>query len=163
MKRALLLPLVWLVSACTLMPAGQSNLYELRREAQSAYAGAEDERAEKLLLGLSRAAPNDPETWFYLGNLYARTNRPEQAIAAYQKSLMLKGDDARAWHNMGVVRLREAWAAFIQAHNLASAGDPLQARLEQLIKSMETMPLEGLNRNAKQAPGASPPAAGAKQ
>ncbi len=138
-----------LASGCALLPAEPGNLYDMRREAQEAYAGDEDQRAEKLLLGLSRAAPNDAETWFYLGNLYARTNRPEQATEAYQKALMLNRGDAKAWHNLGVVRLRAAWAAFIQAHNLTPADDPLHARLEGLLQAMEKIPLDGLSRAAK--------------
>lgn len=145
-----LLPL-GLLNACAMLPSEQGSIYDLRREAQIAYAGEQDERAEKLLLGLSRAAPNEAETWFYLGNLYARTNRPEQAAQAYQKALMLNSGDAKAWHNIGVVRVREAWASFIQAHNLAPANDPMRAKLESLITAMEKIPLEGLSRNIKPA------------
>ncbi|MDB5764473.1 MAG: tetratricopeptide repeat protein [Herminiimonas sp.] len=143
-----LLPLL-LSSACAMLPSAPGNLYEMRREAQAAYAGSEDERAEKLLLGLTRAVPNDAETWFYLGNLYARTNRPEQATQAYQKALMLNSGDSRAWHNIGVVRLREAWAAFIQAYDLSTPDNPLHAKIEALINAMEKIPLEGLSRSAR--------------
>jgi len=143
-----------LLSACSMMPADQGNLYEMRREAQAAYDNSEDARAEKLLLGLARAVPNDAETWFYLGNLYARSNRPDDAIRAYQKSLMLNGRDARAWHNMGVVRLREAWAAFIQTYDMTEPGDPLHAKVETIIGTMEKIPLEGLRRPAAKGPNA---------
>ncbi len=150
---------VFVAAGCAVLPQDPGSLYDQRRAAQVAYAGEQDERAEKLLLGLSRAAPNDPETWFYLGNLYARTNRPEQATQAYQKALMLNSGDAKAWHNIGVVRLREAWAAFIQAHNLSAAGDPMHAKLEGLINAMEKIPLEGLRRTGTATP-AVPPATG---
>ena len=59
---------------------------------------------------------------------------------------MLNSRDPRAWHNIGVVRLRQAWAAFIQAHDLFPSDSPLNAKVEELIKAMEKMPLEGLNR-----------------
>jgi cytochrome c-type biogenesis protein CcmH/NrfG len=150
MKRStlllMLLPASLWLGGCSMLPTQQGNLYDMRREAQAAYVGNQDERAEKLLLGLSRAVPNDPETWFYLGNLYARTNRPDQAVDAYQKALMLNGGDPRAWHNLGVVRLRQAWAAFIQADDLTRPGDPLHARADAIIGTMEKMPLEGLKR-----------------
>lgn len=150
MMRALcFLPLLLLLNACGMLPTEQGSVYDMRREAQLAYAGAQDERAEKLLLGLSRAAPNDAETWFYLGNLYARTNRPEQATQAYQKALMLNSNDGKAWHNIGVVRVREAWAAFIQAYALVPQDDPMHAKLEEVISAMEKIPLEGLKRPAK--------------
>jgi tetratricopeptide (TPR) repeat protein len=143
--------LLALCCACSMMPTEHGDIYDLRREAQVAYAGNQDDRAEKLLLGLARAAPNDAETWFYLGNLYARTQRPDQAVQAYQKSLMLKSDDGKAWYNLGVVRMREAWASFIQAYAHVPAGDPLQGKLEEMISVMEKMPLEGLKRAPKPA------------
>lgn len=137
--------LLW-SSGCALLPQG--NIYELRRDAQLAYTAEEDSRAETLLLGLARAAPNEPETWFYLGNLYARTSRPQQAIEAYQKSLMLNSTDARVWHNVGIVRVREAWASFIQAQALVKADDPLRAKLESIVEAMEKLPLDSLTRPA---------------
>lgn len=129
----------------------QGDIYDMRRQAQVAYAAEEDQRSEALFLGLARAAPNDPETWFYLGNLYARTNRPVQAIEAYEKSLMLKSVDPRPWHNIGVVRIRQAWAAFIQAEALGDPNDPLRGKLHELISAMEKLPLDGLSRTAKPA------------
>lgn len=148
---ALILVPALLLGGCAMLPGDTGNLYDLRRDAQLAYTGGEDQRAEKLLIGLTRAVPNDAEAWFYLGNLYARTNRPDLATHAYQKSLMLNGGDARAWHNIGVVRVREAWAAFIQAHSLSRSDDPLHAKLEALIGAMEKIPLEGLSRSAQPA------------
>ena len=139
--------LLLVISGCSTTPQG--DVYDLRRQAQQAYSAEEDQRSETLFLGLARAAPNDPETWFYLGNLYARTNRPDLAIDAYQKSLMLKSVDPRPWHNIGIVRIRQAWAAFIQAEALAPTDDPLHGKLQDLIKSMEKMPLDGLSRTAK--------------
>ena len=147
-----------LLNGCAMLPGQQGSVYDLQREAQLAYGASEDDRAETLLLGLSRAAPNDPETWFYLGNLYARTGRPEQAVEAYQKTLMLNRGDARAWHNVGVVRLREAWAAFIQAFNSSKPDNPMLAKIEVLISAMEKIPLEGLSRTAR-APAAAAPLA----
>jgi tetratricopeptide (TPR) repeat protein len=144
-----------LLNGCAMLPGQQGNVYDLQREAQLAYGASEDDRAERLLLGLSRAAPNDPEAWFYLGNLYARTGRPELAVDAYQKTLMLNRGDARAWHNIGVVRLREAWAAFIQAFNASTPDNPMLAKVEVLISAMEKIPLEGLSRTARAPAGAS--------
>lgn len=155
MKRGIKIGLlcgILLLNGCAMLSdEAHGNIYDLRREAQMAYGGSEDERAEKLLLALSRAAPNDPDTWFYLGNLYARTGRPEQAVEAYQKSLMINRNDPRAWHNIGVVKLREAWAAFIQAFNASTPDNPLHGKVEALIGAMEKIPLEGLSRKPAQA------------
>jgi tetratricopeptide (TPR) repeat protein len=140
------------LSACSVLQPQANDVYELREKAQIAYAGEQDDKAEKLLLGLARSAPSEPETWFTLGNLYARTNRPDQAVDAYQKALMLNSTDAKVWHNLGVVRVRQAWAAFAQSYALTkdNPGDEkLRAKVEGLITAMETLPLEGLSRSEK--------------
>jgi cytochrome c-type biogenesis protein CcmH/NrfG len=147
-----LLPL--LLSACSVLQPQANDVYELREKAQVAYIGEQDDKAEKLLLGLARSAPSEPETWFTLGNLYARTNRPDQAVDAYQKALMLNSTDAKVWHNLGVVRVRQAWAAFAQSYALIkdNPGDEkLRAKVQGLIAAMEQLPLEGLNRADKAA------------
>lgn len=135
-----------LLTGCGMLPQESDNLYQLRRDAQVSYASSEDARTEKLLLGLVRAVPTDAEAWFYLGNLYARTKRPDEAAEAYQKAAMLNRADPRPWHNLGVVRMRESWAAFIQAHYLAGPEHPLYEKIEAVIQAMETIPLEGLQR-----------------
>jgi tetratricopeptide (TPR) repeat protein len=140
------------LGGCASLPAGQNNVYETQQQAQLAYNGGDDVGAENLLLGLVRAVPNDAETWLTLGNLYARSNRPDQAAEAYQKVLMLNRGDPRAWHNMGIVRLRQAWAAFILAYDLFPAGSEAHAKVDELIKAMEKMPLEGLRRARQSAP-----------
>lgn len=153
MMRALIcMTAVAMLSACSVFSSEHENIYQLHRDAHTAYDSGEDAQAEKLLLGLSRATPNDAETWFYLGNLYARTSRPDDAAQAYQKSLMLDSRQAKVWHNMGVVRVREAWAAFIQAYSVTPVDDPLHAKLENLIGAMEKIPLEGLSRNPASSP-----------
>lgn len=140
------------LGGCASLPAGQNNVYETQQQAHLAFSGGDDVRAENLLLGLVRAVPNDAETWLTLGNLYARSNRPDQAAEAYQKVLMLNRGDPRAWHNMGIVRLRQAWAAFILAYDLFPADSEAHAKVNELIKAMEKMPLEGLRRTPQSAP-----------
>jgi predicted Zn-dependent protease len=150
--RFLLLSLALLSSGCSALHQQPNDIYALREKAQAAYVGEQDDKAERLLLGLAREAPNEPETWFTLGNLYARTNRPDQAVDAYQKALMLNSTDAKVWHNLGVVRVRQAWASFIQSYALIKGDDALRAKLDGLIDAMEKLPLEGLSRTQKAAP-----------
>jgi Tfp pilus assembly protein PilF len=147
-----------LLSGCAALHQQPNDIYALREKAQAAYIGEQDDKAERLLLGLAREAPNEPETWFTLGNLYARTNRPDQAVDAYQKALMLNSTDAKVWHNLGVVRVRQAWASFIQSYALVKGDDALRAKLDGLIQAMEKLPLEGLTRAPKAAtPAVAPP------
>lgn len=146
MKSLVRLVPVIVLAGCSVLPlAGdREDVYDLHNRALSAYDGDENAKAEGLLQALLRTAPNDPVTWFYLGNIYARTDRPEQAVEAYQKSLMLHGGDPRPWHNMGVIRLRQARAAFIQAFELTGPDDPLHGRVESLIRDMEGINLDAM-------------------
>jgi Flp pilus assembly protein TadD len=123
--------------------AGTANkdTYGKQQSAVLAYETGEDAKAEALFQGLVRAVPNDPENWLRLGNLYARSNRPEDAAQAYQKSLMLNPGDARVWYNLGVVRQRQAYAAFLQANLLFDKDDPLHARTDALVKQLALHPV----------------------
>ena len=120
--------------------SGADDLIRMHREAQAAFDSGENARAEILYKGLARAAPNDPEVWLRLGNLYARTDNPDQAVDAYLKSLVLNGTDPRAWHNLGVVRLRQAWASLLRAHNISTPKDPVNQLSADMIRSLEQVP-----------------------
>lgn len=126
-RTALLLATLPLLAACA-----SGSIYEQHQTAVLSYESGADARAEALYQGLARAAPNDPETWLRLGNLYARSNRPDDAADAYQRALLLAPGDARAWYNLGIIRQRQAHAAFIQAHGHVADDDPLHARTKAL-------------------------------
>jgi len=109
------------------------DVYEMHQSALLAYESGADARAEALYQGLARSAPNDPETWLRLGNLYARSNRPDKAGEAYERGLLLAPGDARLWYNLGIIRQRQAHAAFIMAHQYIDDADPLQAKAKAMI------------------------------
>ena len=121
----------------------EPDLITINREAQLAYESGEDAKAEVLYRSLVRRMPNDSETWLRLGNLYARSNHADEAANAYQKALIANNGDPRAWHNLGVVRLRQAWAAMLQAHSNLEPKDPLYGNVEALIKHLGQLPLLG--------------------
>jgi tetratricopeptide (TPR) repeat protein len=137
-----------------------ADLITINREAELAYESGESAKAEALYKSLVRRMPNDGETWFRLGNLYARNNLADQAANAYQKALMANNADARAWHNLGVVRLRQAWASMLLAHDHLKPGMPLYASVEAVLKQLEKIPL--LEADTKSAVSAAP-AAGEKK
>lgn len=118
----------------------RSELFQLNNEAQLAYEAGEDAQAEKLYMALLRQTPNDPEVWFRLGNLYARAHRPDAAADAYQRVLSINGNETRAWYNLGIVRLRQGWAAMIQTNTLTTDDNPLHQESEKLIGHLEKTP-----------------------
>lgn len=133
------------------------DVITINREAQLAYEGGENAKAEALYKSLVRKMPNDAETWFRLGNLYARANRPDEAANAYQRSLISNNANARAWHNLGVIRLRQAWAAMLQAQENLKPDTPLHQAVDQVLKELEKMPIVDADGKA----AAKKPAAGA--
>ena len=112
------------------------DVYEAHQSALLAYESGADARAEALYQGLVRSAPNDPETWLRLGNLYARSNRPDKAGEAYERALLLAPGDARLWYNLGIIRQRQAHAAFIMAHQYIDDADPLQAKAKAMVERL---------------------------
>lgn len=144
------------------MPHG--DVYQLSNDAQNAYNSGDDARAERLYIGLARAAPNDPEIWFRLGNLYARADKPDAAAEAYRHSLALNRNDARVWYNLGLIRLRQGWASMIAADHLTREDDPLHAEAARVVGALDAFSDAGL----KGAPAAAPvtmaaPEAGSEQ
>lgn len=132
------------------------DLVTINQEAQLAYEGGENAKAEALYRSLARRMPNDAETWLRLGNLYARSNRPDEAAAAYQRALMADNAEARAWHNLGVVRLRQAWASMIQAQATVKPKDSLAPQVDMLLDLLGKLPqLEAESRKAASAADAS--------
>lgn len=128
------------------------DVITINREAQLAYEGGENAKAEALYKSLVRKMPNDAETWFRLGNLYARANRPDEAANAYQRSLIANNANPRAWHNLGVIRLRQAWASMLQARDGLKPGTPLYESVERVLGELEKMPI--VDADGKAAPAA---------
>ena len=138
------------MTACSGPTVLGGDVFDLQRSAVLAYDAGEDARAEALYQGLARAAPGDPETWLRLGNLYARHDRPDDAADAYQHALLLNPGDNRLWYNLGVIRQRQASAAYIRANELSDRKDPLYERTLRLSERLAAPPA------ADDAPGAAP-------
>lgn len=124
-----------ILSACA---AGgvKSDLMELRAAAFQAYAQGDWITAEQRFLALTRRVPGEGEFWFRLGNIYARTHQPEAAIEAYKEALLRQYDTPKAWHNMGIVYLRQAGNAFTQLLTELEPGDPFYPRIHSMNQAV---------------------------
>ena len=124
------------------MPEREVDLISLNREAQLAAESGETAKAEALYKILVRRMPNDADTWLRLGNLYARNNKPDEAVGAYHRSLIANGTDAKAWYNLSVIRMRQAWAAMlqVQAQETLPSNDPLRLQAEEVLGHLEKLP-----------------------
>lgn len=111
----------------------------LNQKARLADAGGDAAQAEALYKSVLRHTPNDTETWFRLGNLYARHNRPEEAATAYERTLISDNSHVRAWHNLAIIRLRQSYASLLQAQILVDDNDALAARIDAALDELSKL------------------------
>lgn len=106
----------------------KNDLLQLQAAASKAYAEGDWRAAERHLKVLTERVPSEGEFWFHLGNVYARTHKPDEAVAAYKEALLRQNAKSKTWHNMGIVHLRQAANAFTQMLSDMNAEDPLFQR-----------------------------------
>lgn len=111
----------------------------LNQRAQLADAGGEAAQAEALYKAVLRQTPNDTETWFRLGNLYANNNRAAEAAIAYERTLVSDNGHVRAWHNLAIIRLRQSYASLLQAQVLVDENDPMTERIDGTLEQLSKL------------------------
>jgi tetratricopeptide (TPR) repeat protein len=108
--------------------------------------------------------PDDAEAQSNLGNALMDLNRVAEAEAAYRRAIALRPDFASGYNNLGAAlkylgRLKDACEAVERAVRLAphdasyflnlgdlrrfDAGDPYLAAMENLLQSIESLPVRG--------------------
>lgn len=112
------------------------NAVELQQQARQAYSEGNWAEAEKAYAALTREVPREAEPWFRLGNVYARLDQPGRAVAAYQEALLRAPDNGKAWHNMGIIQLRQAMNSFLHLQNVTEPGDPLNERAQAMLETV---------------------------
>lgn len=113
------------MAGCATSPASRlATTVDQQRQADRAYVEGNLAQALSGYQSLTRAMPQNADFWFRLGNVYARLKRPDEAVDAYQHALAIEPAHAKAWHNIGIIRLRQAEAAFGQSASDAAGIDP---------------------------------------
>ena len=103
------------LGACASQPKEpQYNVYTLEEEATKAYKSKDWKLAEEKLSILISVSPGSADTWFMLGNLYARTSRPDNAIVAYKEAVLRRPGFDRAWRHLGIVSLTKTTHFYIE-------------------------------------------------
>lgn len=129
-RPALILCLLWVLAGCANLPgpiADSGDLFKLQEQAARSYQKKKYQAALPVYTQLTQRAPGDALTWFQLGNVQAHLKHPDAAIKAYRQALTLNPKLARAWHNMGLIQLREAAATYTEMAANIPPVDPLQA------------------------------------
>lgn len=134
-----LLAPVLIASGCAGVATQGKNqgLLETDQLADEAYRDGRFAEATEYYEELARALPNEPHYWYRLGNAYVRTERPQEAVFAYQQSLAVDAHNARAWHNLGIILLRQAQESFVLGMRASDPGEPEHARNERMLNMLK--------------------------
>ncbi len=121
----------------------ETNVFEVERQAEQAYEEQDWRKSEQFYtLLLVQRIPENAKHWFRLGNVYARTQRPDAAVVAYREALLRDPKMSKAWFNMGVLQLKQAANSFDELQSYIDMEDPLYTKgrkiftgIVELIKS----------------------------
>jgi cytochrome c-type biogenesis protein CcmH/NrfG len=127
-----------------------SDITQLEQQAEEAYAIEDWGTAETAYKSLTLQLPGNPTPWFRLGNVYARTNNLNAAVAAYREALVRDHKSSKAWHNMGVVQLRQAANTFLEMQQYTEENDPLSIRARYAVNSIANLIDSGFQPDDKQ-------------
>lgn len=108
-----------------------------QRRAEMAYEKGDLPEALAGYEALTKTMPSNVDFWFRLGNIHVRMEQPDLAATAYERALQLDSGNAKAWHNLGIVRMRQAAAAFAQSAQSDGAKAPdLGKASAQMVHSL---------------------------
>ncbi len=129
---------------CVLMAACGINQPKLSSdEIKTSYSIANkayDDKNYKLALleylKLSETINSDAMIWFRIGNSYTRLENYEEAVKAYEKSVLIDPRLSKAWHNMGVIQLKQSVNTWRQMLTYISKDDALYDKALSLSKKL---------------------------
>lgn len=140
--RVAIVLMVFALSGCVAAAGTRTAGAASRDQADDAYASGDTTAALAAYRQLATSNASDPVVWTRIGNLELLQNHPHQAADAYDKAVQLDPSDTEAWHNMVIIRLRQASAMLERERASLRAGDPRdaalqceQARLAAVLKS----------------------------
>ena len=127
-----LLSVLLLASCATQQPRPVlDDLKTLQEQAHQAYLNAEYELAVERYLAVQDYLDKDPFIWFRLGNAYSYLKQPDKAVAAYRKAVFFDPSMSKAWHNMGIMQLRQSANTWTQMLVHTQESDPLYEKAER--------------------------------
>ncbi|WP_105259200.1 tetratricopeptide repeat protein [Pseudoalteromonas sp. T1lg88] len=128
--------------------AEKLNLVQLENQAETAYVAGHLDMAEGMYRQLLTVKEGYAPAWFRLGNIYARTNRLNAAVSAYQRCIQIDNEHEKAWFNLAVTRMRQSTNVIIQAQEHVTGDSMIKAQMDELF--IQLMKLQtGKADNAK--------------
>lgn len=135
-----------------------ADVLTTQHDAEAAYHLGNFDTAATLYQHLTRLIPQEANYWYLLGNTYVRLQQPDLAVQAYQQAILRDPKHARAWHNLGIVRMRQAEAAFVSSASTATVADPMHEVSSHLADALATIG-KGDDGSEKPLAAAAPPSA----
>ena len=114
----------------------------MQEQAHQAYLNEEYELAVQYYLDVQKYLDKDPFIWFRLGNSYSYLKQPDRAIEAYRQAVFFDPSMSKAWHNMGIMQLRQSANTWTQMLVHTQESDPLYEKAERYSRDT----LEVLNK-----------------
>lgn len=114
--------------------------------AEQAYQAKDWQTAETNYVKITRAIPKEAHPWFRLGNIYARTERPDFAVRAYKEALLRDSSLSKAWYNMGLIQLRQSANSFLQMRSYTPDNSQAQNRADAMYESIIDVIKNGPNQ-----------------
>ena len=127
-----------------------SDIVQLEQTAKKAYLDEDWATAVEAYKKLTLQLPGEVEPWFRLGNIYARTNNLDAAVATYREALIRDLKNSKIWHNLGVIQLKQAANTFLEMQQYTEENDPLSLRARYAVNSIANLIDSGFQPDDKQ-------------
>ncbi len=144
--------LLILLVGCTSLPVNQAepatsgvDLFEIEKLASAAYEGSNWLESEKHYSALVAKDPEQALYWLRLGNIYARTDRPDASILAYREALIRDPALTNAWYNMGIIQLKQAVYSFNEMQLHVDPEDPVAIHSQKILEGILSL-IQGENK-----------------
>lgn len=147
-----------LMVGCATTDKGSQDIFAVLGKANAAYAREDWLEAETLYRQLAQRVPDDAYAFFRLGNVYGRQSRWDEAVDAYYEALRRDAGMAKAYHNLAVIHMLQAEAAFEAAVAKAPRDEAVIKQARRMlaeIRKITRIPVQ----NVKPPTGTKPPAA----
>ena len=120
-------------------PTPDHDLPALAKRAETAYLNDDLKGSEKDYKILIKSRSGEALYHYRLANIYARTQRPEQAIVLYRQALGKDPAFSAAWYNLSIVQLKQAAYSLSEMLDNTGESDPLHKKVKAMLRGIEAL------------------------
>jgi len=138
--------LLWLILAAILSgcvattPVSQAkHLLAMDQQAQGFYRAGDYTNALEAYQFLAEEMKTEARYWYFVGNCYARLERPSEAVQAYREALVRRPDDAKAWHNLVLVEAKLMSNTMAEMSQSVPADNPLMKKVDLIHQRLNSV------------------------